>query len=380
MVNKNIISLGFVSFFTDMASSMVTSVLPIYLVYVLHEGVDKLGFVVAIATFVSYMFRILFGYLSDRLQVVKPFVVTGYLISALTKPMLAMAGTWQQVAGLRGTERIGKAIRSASKDSLISAYSEGKRGRSFGFHKMMDVAGEVVGALIAFAALYFLGKNKAVFHQLFTWTLLPGLLAVIVALFFVRDAPYKSKKSTAFDWHDDLSLLPLLLLYFGFVFFLFSDSFFVIQAKESGISIAYIPLLMVLYNGVQTASSYFFGIRIDHSSPEKVLLFTMVFGLGAMTALSQGWVIIGFVLLGLFTVSSLNAIRAWISQKAHNQATIYGIFYAGVALFGALGAMTTGLIWEHYGEHTAILFSLIGLILTLGLYGYYCLHQKETHA
>jgi MFS family permease len=70
MINKNIIALGFVSFFTDMASSMVTSILPLFVVYVLHEGVDKLGFIVGIATFVSYGFRFVFGYLSDRYKIV----------------------------------------------------------------------------------------------------------------------------------------------------------------------------------------------------------------------------------------------------------------------------------------------------------------------
>ena len=86
-INKNIIALGFVSFFTDMASSMITSILPLFVVYVLHEGVDKLGFIMGIATFVSYFFRFIFGYLSDRLQIVKPFVVAGYAISAITKPL-----------------------------------------------------------------------------------------------------------------------------------------------------------------------------------------------------------------------------------------------------------------------------------------------------
>ena len=93
MINKNIIALGFVSFFTDMASSMVTSLLPLFIVYILHKGVDKPGYVAAIATFVSYAFRILFGYLSDRYRVVKPFVITGYLISAVTKPLLSVSSS-----------------------------------------------------------------------------------------------------------------------------------------------------------------------------------------------------------------------------------------------------------------------------------------------
>ncbi len=369
MVNKNIIALGFVSFFTDMASAMVTSVLPIFIVYVLDQGVDKLGYVVAIATFVSYAFRILFGYLSDRLQIVKPFVVAGYLVSAVTKPMLALAHSWQAVALLRGAERMGKAIRSATKDSLISAYSDGKSGRSFGFHKMMDVAGEMSGALIAFALLYWLGKSETVFRELFAWTLLPGLLAVVIVIFFVKDAPYRSKHHIAtVDWRADKALLPLLFLYFAFIFFIFSDSFFIVKAKEAGIGIAFIPLLMVLYNFVQTLLSYFFGVQIDRYSPRLVLGIAMLFGIGSMGALYLNWVISGFVLLGVFTVASLNAIRAWISDEAVNKGTVYGIFYGGVALFSAAGATVIGLIWKHYGEEQAVLFSLVGLSLVTLLY------------
>lgn len=122
-INKNIIALGWVSFFTDMASSMVTSILPLFIVYTLHEGVDKLGFVVAAATFISYTFRILFGYISDRYQIVKPLVVIGYSLSAVTKPLLYWSHTWQSAAALRGLERMGKSIRSATKDVLITAYS-----------------------------------------------------------------------------------------------------------------------------------------------------------------------------------------------------------------------------------------------------------------
>ena len=362
MISRNIIALGFVSFFTDMASAMITSILPIFIVYTLDQGVDKLGFVVAIATFVSYAFRILFGYLSDRFQIVKPFVVGGYLISAITKPMLALVSTWQGVALLRGLERMGKAVRSATKDSLISTYAQGKSGKSFGFHKMMDVAGEMSGAIIAFTTLYIFGKNEAIFRDIFSWTILPGILAVLIGIFFVKDTPYKSKKYSkdSLNYTQDKALLPLLFIYFVFIFFIFNESFFIIKAKESGISIAFIPLLLVLYNFTQTVLSYFFGVQIDRYSPTKILAFSMLFGIGAMGMLLLDQVILGFILLGVFTVASLNAIRAWISNEAHNKGTVYGIFYGGIALFSAVGSMVIGLIWKHYGQESAILFSLIG--------------------
>ena len=368
MVNKNIIALGFVSFFTDMASAMVTSILPIYIVYILHQGVDKLGFVVAIATFVSYAFRLLFGYLSDRLQIVKPFVVAGYLISALTKPLIAFTNSWQGIALLRGAERMGKAIRSATKDSLISVYSGNKSGKSFGFHKMMDVAGEMSGAIIAFGMLYFFGKSPEVFKNIFLATLIPGIIAVVIAAFFVADAPYKAKRESKLNFSSDKKLLPILILFFAFTFFIFNDSFFIIKAKESGIPISYIPLLTVLLYFVQTVTSYYFGTLIDRLSALKILLASGIFGIASMLMLYFNFLIAGFILLALFTVSSLNAIRAFISNNAQNKGTVYGIFYAGVAIFGALGATVTGLIWKYFGEETAIEFSIIGAVLTLLIY------------
>jgi len=376
-IDRNVIALGWVSFFTDMASAMITSILPIFIVYTLHEGVDKLGMVVAVATFVSYAFRILFGVLSDRLGVVKPFVLAGYLVSALSKPLLAWAVNWQQVAALRGLERMGKAIRSATKDSLIAGYSKGRSGRSFGFHKMMDVAGEMIGALIAFGALMLLGQSGEVFRTLFSWTLLPGLLAVVILVFAVRDVPPKERTPRRFDWRSDREMFPLLGLYFAFLLFLFSDSYFLLRAKEAGIGVAWLPLLAALSSLVQALSSYGFGVWIDRHSPRKILVGAMGFGVAATAALGAGWVVAAFVLLALFTVASLNALRAWISETARNRGTVYGIFYAGTALFASLGALIMGKIWEHYGMLPALEFSLAGLVTVWGTAAYRVFLQKS---
>ncbi len=367
VINKNIIALGFVSFFTDMASSMVTSILPLFIVYTLHEGVDKLGFIVAIATFISYAFRVLFGYLSDRYQVVKPFVVTGYFISAVTKPLLYVSGSWQSVAAFRGVERVGKAVRSATKDSLISAYSDGKSGKTFGFHKTMDIAGELTGSLIVFGLLFYLGEGEALFRNIFAFTIIPGLIAVVIVLFFVKDAPYKTK-TNEFDLKKDYGILPLLFVYFGFIFFMFNDSFFLIKAKEAGIATAYIPLLVVLLNLTQTLLSYFLGVKIDEIGAKKILTLSFVFGLLATASLYYDLIVMGFVFLGVFIVGSLNALRAYISDHAHNKGTVYGILYGGVALFAALGALVTGLIWKHFDAQSAILFSLSGMSLVFIVY------------
>ena len=284
-MNKNIIALGFVSFFTDMASNMVTTILPIYVVFSLHNGVDKLGYILAIATMVSYGFRFLFGYLSDKYQIVKPFVVIGYFISAVTKPLLYFASSWESIATLRGVERMGKAFRSATKDRLISEFSEKKSGKTFGFHKMMDIAGEMVGAIIVFLVLFFIGKDIEVFKSIFAWTLLPGILAVVIVIFFVDDVPYKQTDNKQFSLSEDRKLLLLLFIYFGFLFFMFSDSFFIIKAKE---------IINFVKGGLHDLSisrtSFEWGVKLPEelNDPKHVVYVWLDALLNYITALGYG--------------------------------------------------------------------------------------------
>ena len=367
-MNKNIIYLGLVSFFTDMASAMVTTILPLYVVYILKDGIDKLGIIIAVASFISYFFRVIFGILSDRYQVVKPFVVTGYVISALTKPLLAFASTWQSVAVLRGIERMGKAIRSATKDRLISFYAGSESGKGFGFHKMLDIGGETVGALIAFLILYFIGKNIEVFKGIFLATIIPGIIAVILVIFFVKDVPFEKKEKQKLNLSKDKALFPFLFVYFCFLFFMFSNDYFIIKAKEAGFQIAFIPLLVILLNFTQTLTSYYFGVMIDKFGVKKIMTFSYLFGIVSLALLYFNLVISAFLFLGLFLVSSLNSMRSFISLNAKNQASVYGIFYGGIALASSLGAIIIGQIWEKLGERAAEIFSISGLVLIFLFY------------
>jgi len=362
-INKNVIALGWVSFFTDMASSMITTLLPIFVVYVLHEGVDKLGVIIAISTFVSYVFRIVFGYLSDRYKIVKPFVVTGYFISAITKPLLAFSHTYMSVALLRGTERMGKAVRSASKDSLISSYAKEKsHGKTFGFHKMMDIAGELSGALIIFIVFLYFSKDENSIRTIFEFTLIPGLIATFIMIFFVKDAPKKIKKSANVVNKDDYKLFPLLFIYFGFIFFIVSEQFFIIYAKENGFTLATIPLLIMLFTFVQTAVSYYGGVLTDKIGSYKILIISFIFGILSILTLKLSiWLSIGF--LAFFTILSLNSIRSYISLNAQSKGFVFGIFYGGVAICSSLGALTIGYLWQNYGVDSVLKFSLVGMIL-----------------
>ena len=363
-MNKNIYSLALVSFFTDFASAMITPVLPIFIVYILSDGVDKLGVVIASATFVSYIFRILFGYLSDKYQIRKPFLIVGYLISAISKPLLAFSNTYQSVALLRSIERMGKATRSASKDYLISTYSKkNESGKTFGFHKMMDIAGELFGAITVFCIFYFYGSSEDILRNIFLLTIIPGIIGVFIVSFFVQDEHKKTENKKYQFEKKDFKLFPTLFFYFSFLFFMMGDSYFIIVAKEEGYAILFIPIFIIVLTLTQTLTSYYFGIISDKKGFNKVLFFAFLMGIFSMIAMKFSFIWIGFIFLGLFTVASLNAIRSYISINAINKASIYGVFYGGIAVFSSLGALSFGYIWQNFGQENALIFSLIGTVI-----------------
>ena len=363
-MNKNIYYLGVVSFFTDFASAMITPILPIFIVYILHDGVDKLGIVIAIATFISYFFRVLFGYLSDRFQITKSFLVFGYLLSAVTKPLFAFSSSYQSVAALNSIERMGKAVRSAPKDSLISNCSKvNESGKTFGFHKTMDIAGELFGAIFIFCIFYFYGSSEDVLRNIFLLTVIPGVIGVLIVAFFVEDISYKQREEKYQFKKEDYKLFPLLFTYFCFIFFIVSDSFFIIVAKEAGYLTAFIPIFIIVLTLTQTLTSYYFGVMSDKKGSQAVLKISYLFGIFSILSLAFNFLWLGFIFLGVFTVASLNAIRSYIAQTAINQASIYGVFYGGIALFGSLGALSIGYIWQNFGQNSALMFSLCGTTL-----------------
>jgi MFS family permease len=366
-IDKNIIYLGWVSFFTDMGSSMVNLLLPIFVVYILNEGVDKLGIIIAISTFVSYIFRILFGYLSDKYQIVKPFATIGYSISAITKPLLYFSTSYISVAVLRGVEQMGKAIRSSPKDVLISSFVKNKEhGRTFGFHKMMDISGELAGALIVFVIFILYAKDEVAIRNIFAFTIIPGLIATYIIFALVDDKQLtpKASQETLVVNRKDFRLLYVLFIYFGFIFFLMSEQFFIVKAKEDGYDLSMIPLFIVTLTFVQAATSYYSGVLIDKIGTQKSLSISFVFAIISIFFIEINlWA--SFVFLGLFTVLSLNTIRTMISLEALSKGFIYGVFYGGVAIFGSLGALAIGFIWKAYGVDAVVIFSQAGMISML---------------
>ncbi len=378
-IDRNIVTLGWVSFFTDFATAMIAPIMPIFIVMVLGAGMDTLGMVVAVATFASYGVRLVSGYISDRYGIVKPLVVVGYALSTLSKPLFFFSQSVASVTLLQGAERIGKGVRSAPKDFLIAHYSPHRsKGRSFGFHKTLDIAGELAGTLFLFLMLWRFGQSETLLRTLFLGTIIPGAIGMFLMLFFVKDVPKIAKETFRLTLTaGDKTVIKTLFYYFAFLLFSFSDAFFIMRSSDVGIETMLIPLLFVVSTATQTLFSYPIGKLIDTVGYKQVNAAAFVSGLIAQLLLLEGSVVAvwsAYLFLGLFTVASLNANRAFIAQHADNRGSVYGLFYAATAMFAGSGALIVGFLWEHFGATDALIFSLCG---SAGVTGAYLLFYQK---
>ncbi len=190
-INKNIVALGANSFFTDFSTEMILPLLPIFLDRFLHATKGEIGLIEGTAELGVALLIALSGFYSDRLGKRKILTVIGYGLSNLIKPFAFFAQSATMIATIRIADRVGKGIRSAPRDALIShSTPRESSGFIFGFHKMMDSAGAVVGSLSAFGLLWFLGESEATFRTIFALSLIPGIIAMAILVFFVVDAPF----------------------------------------------------------------------------------------------------------------------------------------------------------------------------------------------
>lgn len=183
---RNVVALGWVSLLTDAASDMVYPLVPAFLL-ALGGGAVHVGWLEGVAELVSAALKLGSGAVSDRFAKRKPIIVMGYGIAALARPLYALAGSPLLAITARAIDRVGKGLRGPPRDAMVAdAVTPAQRGHAFGFHRMMDNAGGVVGALIAFLLLQLFALEL---RTLFVLSIVPGLLAVLVALLFVREIP-----------------------------------------------------------------------------------------------------------------------------------------------------------------------------------------------
>jgi MFS family permease len=307
--NRNVIALGFVSLFTDISSEMVFGLLPLFLTGPLGASRTLLGLVEGVAEMLGYTVRATPDAISDGVQKRKPLVLIGYSLSAASKPFLALAGGWADVFAVRSTDRVGKGIRTAPRDALISeSVPEARVGRAFGIHRSLDQAGAIIGPLIAFALFPFAG-----FTGVFYFSLVPGAIAVVVLIFFVKEkiAPSQIKRSIAGNIRNVLAekqFIVLLVIMGVFSIGAFNFSFVLVRASDLGVADNMIVLVYALINTAHTLIGYPAGMLSDRVGKETVLAISY----------------------GVFLASTVFMLLSTSSVHTYLVATVYGL-YIGIA-------------------------------------------------
>ncbi|MDP3587664.1 MAG: MFS transporter [Sulfuricurvum sp.] len=372
-INKNIVALGANSFFTDFSTEMILPLLPIFLDHFLHATKGEIGLIEGTAELGVALLIALSGFYSDRLGKRKILTVIGYGLSNLIKPFAFFAQSATMIATIRIADRVGKGIRSAPRDALIShSTPRESSGFIFGFHKMMDSAGAVVGSLSAFGLLWFLGESEATFRTIFALSLIPGIIAMAILVFFVVDAPFTPAPIRRFR-PGALSAPFYWLVAFQSLFSLFAMnySFMILKAGDNGMALAMIPLAYTLYNLILSLFAIPIGKMADRFGKATLLsIIYMAFGLGAL-AMTSGSILgawLGFAIYGFFAGGFNSLAKAIISNTAPTElkATAYGVYYTSIGVSTLISLVVAGWLWDNVGSTLPFMIASLSAILLAG--------------
>lgn len=360
----------------DVATEMVTPLIPLLLATVLSSGPVVLGLVEGLANAVACVVQIWAGRFSDaKGGRRKPLAVTGYLVSNVMRPFMALATVWWHVVMIRALDRVGKGIRNAPRDALIVDLAPpALRARAFGIHRAFDNLGAVGGALLGALVIALYSSDL---KDVLLISAVPGLMCVALFAFGVREV---QKKVVAVPmrfqlrWHDvPGNARGYLLTVMLFTFARAAELFIVLRAHELGASTVHALLLWAALNFVKIFANFAAGVWADRN--------------GRFSLLVPGWLIHSFAMLGFCFVSSIATLwlaalffgfamsvsegveRAVIGDFADPAArgTLFGWYYALVGIASIPAGLLLGWLWQSYGASIAYAFAGIAGFFAAGL-------------
>jgi MFS family permease len=373
---QNVYSLGFVSFFTDISSEMIFSILPVYILGLPGGSASTLGLIEGIAESMSYILRAITGILSDNFRHRKIFILLGYTLSNIAKPFFATASTITDVLIIRVTDRVGKGVRTAPRDALLSdSASKEHQGEAFGLHRTMDQTGAIIGPLTATAVMVFLGWTV---KDVFWLSLLPGLIAVFIILFGVKEIISDQTREFKFlgGLGNVLKGRYLLLLGLVSVFSLgaFNFSFILLNACEMGVNDALIPVVYAVVNVTHTIIAIPAGRLADRIGKERVLTFGYGAFLGTTFLLSSlpRAVFSAYIIaaaFGIYVGIVETVQRALIPGyvESNLKGTAYGVYYLVVGTCFFIANTVVGKLWGTQGLGVTTLYS--GVLASFAIIG-----------
>lgn len=357
---------------------MVYSVMPLFLVSI---GASKttLSLIEGIAESTASLLKAVSGFWSDKIGKNKPFMIIGYGITAVVTPIYAFVTTPMQVLIFRFFERVGKGLRTAPRDSLISSsISNNEAGKSFGFHKAMDNSGAIIGPLTAFLLLSFFPAN---YSFIFLIATIPALLGVITIVLLIRE---KSSRFTGV--HKELSIrnLPRRFYFFLVIIFVFAlgnstDALLIVKTSETGIKTSFIPFIYMIFNTVAVLLAIPIGKLSDKKGRSWLiilgfLLYAIVYFLfGAFNRI--GVFVFAFVLYGGYSALTDSCQKAMISDIVSKdlKGSSFGLYHAvlGIALLPA--SLIAGLLYDrvnagapfYFGAAMALIASILMILFLI---------------
>jgi len=354
-------ALGFVSLLMDISSEMIHSLLPVFMVTVLGTSVWAVGLIEGFAEATALIVKVFSGTLSDYWGKRKPLALLGYGMGAASKPLFALASTTGLVLTARLVDRVGKGIRGAPRDALVADLAPpGLRGAAFGLRQSLDTVGAFVGPLLAMG-LMLLWAND--FRAVFWVAVIPGLLAVALLLFGVREPERERAPDTQrVNPLTRANLARLEAPYWrvvalGAVFMLarFSEAFLLLRAMQGGLPVAYTPLVLIAMNGVYALGAYPFGKLADRMSHAALLAWGLAVLVAADLLLAAGshWAVFaaGIALWGLHMAMTQGLLATMVADTAPEdlRGTAFGFFNLASGLSLLLASTLAGVLWDQLG-------------------------------
>jgi MFS family permease len=378
-ISRTVWGLGFTSFFTDVSSEMVSSVLPIYLVLHLHLSPLAFGMIDGLQQGFAAFVRVAGGFVADRWRSHKAVAATGYGLSAFCKlGVLAAGSAWGVLATVIALDRTGKGIRTAPRDALISLSTpKPQLAAAFGLHRSLDAAGAMLGPLVAFLIFAFMPNAFDVIFVVSFCIAMIGLAVILLLVDGKREPQVEAAPAvtlrTAFNliWMPGYQRLLIAGALLGIA--TISDSFVLLTLqRQVGFSAAYFPLLYVAVAGCHCLLAVPIGRRADRFGRWRMFLAGHVLLLavyGVLAAPGPGLIRLALTLV-LF--GSYYAMTDGVLTAMASDALPPALCGSGLAVLATvtnvarlLASVLFGALWMWAGLTSAIL--LFGGTLLLAI-------------
>ena len=370
-------ALGFVSLLMDVSSEMIHSLLPVFLVTGLGASMVTVGLLEGAAEATALIVKVFSGALSDWWGRRKPLAVLGYGLGAITKPLFALATTVEPVIAARLIDRVGKGIRGAPRDALVAdIVPPSLRGAAFGLRQSLDTAGAFIGPLVAMALMLAWQDD---FHAVFWIAVIPAALCVALLVLGVQEPerPPGTPRTQPIR-RENLRRLGAAywwVVVFGGVFTLarFSEAFLVLRVQQGGLSLAWVPLVLIVMNAVYALGAYPLGRLADSVNHRQLLAIglLLLIAADALLAWSDRGAIVwaGIALWGLHMAMTQGLLATMVadSAPAELRGTAFGLFNLVCGLSMLLASGLAGLLWDQLGARST--FTAGGLLAALALAG-----------